>query len=149
MFQAMCHGVHEALIGRKSPMRPVFAREIPLGSVILTDYKMVGAHLPLREEACVQADSRARFRHLLARICTLLPLKWGRAVSCNKVNRKGDHTSMTLLRRFTRDDRGQDLIEYALLCGFVTLGVILTVTNIGTTVDGIFDNVGSGVSAAP
>ena len=28
-----------------------------------------------------------------------------------------------LIQRFMADDCGQDLIEYVLLCGFVTLGV--------------------------
>ena len=54
-----------------------------------------------------------------------------------------------MMRRFLDDDRGQDLIEYALLCGFVTLGVVVVTTNLGTAVDGIFDALGDGVAAVP
>jgi Flp pilus assembly pilin Flp len=56
---------------------------------------------------------------------------------------------MTLLRNFVRDDRGQDLIEYALLCGFVTLGVVLAVTNLGAAVNGIFGGIDTQVAAIP
>lgn len=54
-----------------------------------------------------------------------------------------------MMRRFLDDDRGQDLIEYALLCGFVTLGVVVATTNLGTVVDGIFDALGARVAAVP
>ena len=36
------------------------------------------------------------------------------------------------------DDRGQDLIEYALLAGFVSLVVVATVTNLGSSVNTIY-----------
>ena len=54
-----------------------------------------------------------------------------------------------LALRFLRDDRGQDLIEYALLCGFVTLGVVVAVTNLGQAVDGIFDSIDTEVASVP
>ena len=54
-----------------------------------------------------------------------------------------------LLERFIADDRGQDLIEYALLCGFVTLGVVLAATNLGSAVNNIFVGVGRGVASVP
>ncbi len=56
---------------------------------------------------------------------------------------------MTLLRNLTEDDSGQDLIEYALLCGFVTLGVILAATSVGQTVNAIYSGVGTGVASIP
>ncbi len=47
------------------------------------------------------------------------------------------------------DERGQDLIEYALLTGFVSLVVVATVTNIGTTTNGIFGNIDTQVALIP
>ena len=43
-----------------------------------------------------------------------------------------------VLRRFCRDDRGQDLIEYALLIGLVSLVAVSAVTQVGTTIMGVF-----------
>ena len=46
-----------------------------------------------------------------------------------------------LIARFVRDEQGQDLIEYALLAGFISLAVVAAVTNVGTALDGLYDNV--------
>lgn len=43
-----------------------------------------------------------------------------------------------VLRRFCRDDQGQDLIEYALLIGLVALVAVSAVTQVGTTIMGVF-----------
>ena len=56
---------------------------------------------------------------------------------------------MALFRGLVRDERGQDLIEYALLCGFITLGVVLATTNLGSAVNGLFGGVGTQVAAIP
>jgi pilus assembly protein Flp/PilA len=42
------------------------------------------------------------------------------------------------LMRIWRDEAGQDLIEYGLLLGIITLASILAMTTIGTTVTGYF-----------
>ena len=55
----------------------------------------------------------------------------------------------TRIRTLFADERGQDLIEYALLGGFVSLVVVLTVTNIGTTVDSVFQSIDTQVGAIP
>ncbi len=47
------------------------------------------------------------------------------------------------------DDRGQDLIEYALLAGFVSLVVVMTVTNLGAAVNTIFSGVNTQVALIP
>ena len=47
------------------------------------------------------------------------------------------------------DDRGQDLIEYALLAGFVSLVVLATVTNLGTSVNTIYTSVNTQVGLIP
>lgn len=45
-----------------------------------------------------------------------------------------------LLARFIRDDQGQDLIEYGLLIGIITIGAITAISNIGPTVAGYFNS---------
>jgi Flp pilus assembly pilin Flp len=43
-----------------------------------------------------------------------------------------------LLRRLVRSEEGQDLIEYGLLVGVITIGAIVAITAIGPTVAGYF-----------
>ncbi len=43
-----------------------------------------------------------------------------------------------VLRRFRRDDSGQDLIEYALLVGLVALVAVSAVTQVGETIRDVF-----------
>ena len=43
-----------------------------------------------------------------------------------------------LFVRFAQDDQGQDLVEYGLLLGVITVAVIVTVKSIGTEVSRIF-----------
>ena len=50
-----------------------------------------------------------------------------------------------VLRRFRRDDRAQDLIEYALLAGLIALVAVAAVSQVGETVRDTFWNV---ISAA-
>ena len=47
-----------------------------------------------------------------------------------------------------REERGQDLIEYTLLIGFLALAVIGTFAGFGGSVSGIWSNAGSTISAA-
>ena len=53
-----------------------------------------------------------------------------------------------LFNRFVREEQGQDLIEYALLAGFISLAVVTAVTNVGTALDGLYDNVETKVKDA-
>jgi pilus assembly protein Flp/PilA len=55
---------------------------------------------------------------------------------------------MNLIARFVRDEQGQDLIEYALLAGFISLAVVAAVTNVGTALDTLYDNVETKVKDA-
>ena len=55
----------------------------------------------------------------------------------------------TLFSRFLRDDRGQDLIEYALLAGFISLVAVLAITNVGTGVNKVYDNINTQVNTIP
>ncbi len=43
-----------------------------------------------------------------------------------------------LLISLVRDDQGQDLIEYALLAGLISLVCVLAITNVGTKVNDLF-----------
>jgi pilus assembly protein Flp/PilA len=54
-----------------------------------------------------------------------------------------------LLVRFLRDDDGQDLIEYALLAGFISLVAVVAITNVGKGVNGVYNNINSQVAAIP
>ena len=56
---------------------------------------------------------------------------------------------MNLLARFVRDDQGQDLIEYALLAGFISLVAVTAITNVGTGVNTVYGNINSQVAAIP
>ncbi len=46
-----------------------------------------------------------------------------------------------LFGRLFRDDEGQDLIEYALLLGLITVGAVVAITAIGTRVAALFTTV--------
>lgn len=45
---------------------------------------------------------------------------------------------MRNLRRFLRDESGQDMVEYALLASFISIFAILTIQAIGPLVDAIY-----------
>ncbi len=54
----------------------------------------------------------------------------------------------TLVNRFVRDDQGQDLIEYAILIGLITVGVVAIVATIGTWVQTQFSTLNSDLAGA-
>jgi pilus assembly protein Flp/PilA len=47
------------------------------------------------------------------------------------------------------DDSGQDLIEYALLAGFISLVAVLAITNVGTGVNSVYNNINTQVGQIP
>ncbi len=55
----------------------------------------------------------------------------------------------TFMMKLIADENGQDLIEYALLAGFVSLVVVATVTNLGGAVNTIYTGVNSQVGLIP
>lgn len=55
----------------------------------------------------------------------------------------------SLLNRFTREDQGQDLIEYALLAGFISLVAVVAITNVGTGVNAVYNNIDGQVKKIP
>jgi pilus assembly protein Flp/PilA len=42
-----------------------------------------------------------------------------------------------LFNRFVREEQGQDLIEYALLAGFISLVAVAAITAVGTGVNSV------------
>jgi Flp pilus assembly pilin Flp len=53
-----------------------------------------------------------------------------------------------LIARFVRDDQGQDLIEYAILIGLITVGTVAIVKYIGTWTKGQFSSLSTDLSTA-
>ena len=52
------------------------------------------------------------------------------------------------LRSFSRNEEAQDLIEYALLVGLISLVAVAAITAAGGSVDQIFTNIGAKLAAA-
>ncbi len=53
----------------------------------------------------------------------------------------------TSIARLVRDERGQDLIEYALLAGFISLVAIIAITVLGTGINAVFLDLATRVGA--
>lgn len=53
-----------------------------------------------------------------------------------------------LFNRFVGEEAGQDLIEYALLAGFISLVAVTAITNIGTGVNAVYSAVNTKVQSA-
>jgi len=53
-----------------------------------------------------------------------------------------------LIAQFVFDEQGQDLIEYALLAGFISLAVVTVVTNVGKSLNTLYSNVNTQVDSA-
>jgi pilus assembly protein Flp/PilA len=47
----------------------------------------------------------------------------------------------TLFNRFVREETGQDLIEYALLAGLISIVCVIAIQAAGTKVSTLFNNV--------
>jgi pilus assembly protein Flp/PilA len=54
-----------------------------------------------------------------------------------------------MLRRLVREEEGQDLIEYALLAGFISLVAVLAITQVGVGVNNVYTNINTQVQAIP
>ncbi len=55
---------------------------------------------------------------------------------------------MRLVCTFLKDDRGQDLVEYALMAGFVAVAAGALMPNISSSISTIFSKVGSVLTAS-
>jgi pilus assembly protein Flp/PilA len=54
-----------------------------------------------------------------------------------------------VFKRFVREEAGQDLIEYALLAGFISLVAVVAITNVGTGVNKVYGNIETQVEKIP
>jgi pilus assembly protein Flp/PilA len=54
-----------------------------------------------------------------------------------------------LFSKFVREENGQDLIEYALLAGFISLVAVVAITNVGTGVNNVYNNIDGQVQKIP
>lgn len=52
-----------------------------------------------------------------------------------------------LLNRLVREESGQDLIEYGLLVGIITAGVVTTISFVGTKVKDYYTNLETALKA--
>jgi pilus assembly protein Flp/PilA len=50
-----------------------------------------------------------------------------------------------LFNRFVREEAGQDLIEYALLAGLISIVCVLAIQAAGTSVSTLFNNVATSI----
>jgi pilus assembly protein Flp/PilA len=55
---------------------------------------------------------------------------------------------MTLWRDFIKDERGQDLIEYALMAGFVAVAAGAVLPNISSSISTVFSKIQSLLTSA-
>lgn len=54
-----------------------------------------------------------------------------------------------LIARFVREEEGQDLIEYSLLCALIAVASILAMNALGLEITAIFGRVEAALAAAP
>ena len=55
---------------------------------------------------------------------------------------------MKLLRRFWNEDDGQDMIEYALIAGLISVVAYLAISSTGGSINSLWTNVNTQVSGA-
>lgn len=53
---------------------------------------------------------------------------------------------MRFLSKLIREEKGQDMVEYALLAAFISIVAIVTIRNIGPLVDAVYQNVQAALS---
>ena len=54
-----------------------------------------------------------------------------------------------LFSKFVREENGQDLIEYALLAGFISLVAVVAITSVGSGVNTVYNNIDGQVQKIP
>ena len=64
------------------------------------------------------------------------------------IHTKGDKTMIELLRKFIRDEEGQDLVEYALLLVFLALAAIAILPTLGSSVNRVFSQSNSALNGS-
>jgi pilus assembly protein Flp/PilA len=54
-----------------------------------------------------------------------------------------------LMARFVREEEGQDLIEYSLLCALIAVACIGAMNALAVDINAIFANIGAALTPAP
>ena len=62
---------------------------------------------------------------------------------------KGAWSVIIDCKRFVADDSGQDLIEYSLLAGLISLVAVTVIINVGTSVNGVWVGVDGSMTSIP
>ena len=57
-------------------------------------------------------------------------------------------TFIELVKRIAREDEGQDMVEYALILGLISIIAVVAVTTTGTSISTIWTNVANAVTTA-
>lgn len=55
---------------------------------------------------------------------------------------------MEMLKRFFKDERGLETVEYAIIAGLIVVGTIATVVSIGTWVNSKFSALDTGLAGS-
>lgn len=63
-------------------------------------------------------------------------------------HRRGESVA-PVFKSFVNDESGQDLIEYALLAGFISLVAVVAITNVGTGVNLVYGGINTQVGLIP
>jgi pilus assembly protein Flp/PilA len=64
------------------------------------------------------------------------------------VHPQGRFVMKNLLVRFVREEEGQDLIEYSLLCALIAVACIAAMNALATDINGIFGAIGLALDGA-
>ena len=79
----------------------------------------------------------------------MIVLSWRQALSCtNRERRLNEMKNLLLQLKVWKDLRGQDLIEYALMAGFVAVAAGAIMPGVATSISQIFSKVSSVLSNA-
>jgi Flp pilus assembly pilin Flp len=69
-------------------------------------------------------------------------------ISDDNVNQKRRNNMLELMKKFMKDEEGQDLVEYALLLVFLALAAIAILPTLGSSVNKVFSQSNSALNAS-
>ena len=74
---------------------------------------------------------------------------WARTRLGGPASSLGGSLVNKLFKNFVQDESGQDLIEYALLAGFISLVAVVAITSVGSGVNTVYGNLNTQVGLIP
>ncbi len=110
-------------------------------------------------ELCRRMESECHTPNLAERAPAALPIdthriltprrRWDGPITARQSRQAGEKTVMkNLIARFIREEEGQDIIEYALLAGFISVSGYLILQSIGTDVNTLYTKVQTATGTA-